>query len=132
MCAGAVLVDDAGRLLVVRRANAPGRGLWSIPGGRVEPGEQPEDAAAREVLEETGLQVVVGSRLGVVPREYVDASGQRVTLEIHDFAAEAVGGELIAGDDALEVRWMSRAELAEAELTPALMEALAEFGVELA
>jgi 8-oxo-dGTP diphosphatase len=131
LCAGAVVTDDAGRLLVVLRANEPGRGRWSLPGGRVEPGELPADAAAREVAEETGLQVAIGTLLGVVDREYVDADGRSVTLEIHDYAARVVGGELSAGDDAVDVRWMSAAELAAAPLAPRLMEALADFGVQL-
>lgn len=131
LCAGAVVTDDAGRLLVVRRANEPSRGLWSLPGGRVEAGELPAEAAAREVAEETGLQVEIGTLLGVVHREYVDGDGRHVTLEIHDYAARVVGGELTAGDDALEVRWMSAADMSAAPLTPRLLEALADFGVEL-
>jgi 8-oxo-dGTP diphosphatase len=129
VCAGAVVVDGAGRLLFVRRANEPSRGLWSLPGGRVDPGELPEAAAAREVAEETGLRVAVGALLGVVLREYVDADGRLVTLEIHDYAAEVVGGELKAGDDALEARWLSAAELTELEVAPLVLDALADFGV---
>jgi len=132
LCAGAVVTDGAGRLLVVRRANEPSRGLWSLPGGRVEPGELPAAAAAREVAEETGLRVAIGTLLGVVQREYVDAEGGPVILEIHDYAARVVGGDLSAGDDALEVRWMSAADLSAAPLTPQLLEALEEFGVRLA
>lgn len=131
LCAGAVVTDDAGRLLVVRRAHDPGQGLWSLPGGRVESDELPADAAAREVAEETGLQVTIGTLLGVVHRDYVDAAGRDVTLEIHDYAARVVGGELAAGDDALDARWMSAAELRAAPLTPRLLEALADFGVTL-
>ena len=54
-CVGAVVHDAAGRLLMVRRANEPGRGQWSLPGGRVEPGESDASALARELREETGL-----------------------------------------------------------------------------
>src|SRR5436190_190421 len=52
-CAGAVVRDDHGRLLLVRRGRPPSAGLWSLPGGRIEPGESAAAAAAREVWEET-------------------------------------------------------------------------------
>src|SRR3954466_12295448 len=65
-CVGAVVRDAAGRLLLVRRGHAPGRGLWSLPGGRVEPGESVEQAVAREVREETGLTVRAGAPVGRV------------------------------------------------------------------
>ena len=67
-CVGAVVVDDAGRYLLVRRGREPSKGLWSIPGGKVEPGESDEQATAREVLEETGLPVTVGDFVGHVER----------------------------------------------------------------
>ena len=67
-CVGALVHDDAARLLLVQRANAPGRGQWSVPGGKVERGESDVDAVRREVLEETGLHVRVGLRVGTVQR----------------------------------------------------------------
>jgi 8-oxo-dGTP diphosphatase len=129
VCAGAVIADRDGRLLFVRRANEPSRGLWSLPGGRVNPGELPAAAVAREVEEETGLRVAVGPLLGVVYRDYVASDGRLVTLEIHDYAASVVGGELVAGDDATEARWLSAADLGEVEVAPRVLEALADFGV---
>jgi ADP-ribose pyrophosphatase YjhB (NUDIX family) len=129
LCAGGVALDDAGRLLVVLRSNEPNPGLWSVPGGRVEPGETPAAAAVREVAEETGLVVEAGPLLGVLHWESHRADGVPVVLEIHDHAVTVVGGELGAGDDAADARWMSAAELASARLTPLLLETLAEFGV---
>ncbi|MFD1047221.1 NUDIX domain-containing protein [Kibdelosporangium lantanae] len=59
-CVGGVIHDTQGRLLLVRRAHEPGKGLWSLPGGRVEPGENDAEALARELFEETGLTVEPG------------------------------------------------------------------------
>ena len=114
-CAGAVVLDAAGRLLLVRRGQAPSAGLWSVPGGRVEPGESAAEAAVREVREETGLDVHVGALL---------ASVEIGDYLVHDFAAEVIGGELCAGDDAADVRWCTFDEAALLPLTPGLMDEL--------
>jgi len=120
VCAGAVVRDDDGRLLLVLRGRAPGAGRWSLPGGRVEPGETPAAAAAREVAEETGLVVEIGELLATVPiGDYV----------VHDFAATVVGGELRAGDDASDVRWCSIADAELLPLTDNLLDALRRMGV---
>ena len=67
-CVGAIITDAAGRLLLIKRGHEPGKGLWSIPGGRVEPGETDEQAVIREVREETGLAVQPGRLVGAVRR----------------------------------------------------------------
>src|SRR6202044_118621 len=67
-CVGAVIEDEARRLLLIKRGHEPGMGLWSIPGGRIEPGESDARALIREVLEETGLAIVPGRLLGAVQR----------------------------------------------------------------
>ena len=67
-CVGAVIKDDQGRLLLVKRGHEPGAGLWSVPGGRVEPGETDSEALVREMREETGLTVQAGPLLGSVRR----------------------------------------------------------------
>src|SRR5205085_10144430 len=94
-CVGAIARDDEGRLLVIRRAHSPGAGLWSIPGGRIDPGETPEQALVREVQEETGLEVSVGRLLGTVERD----AGESV-YAIADYECEFVSGTLRAGTDA--------------------------------
>ena len=116
-CAGAIVRDDGGRLLLVRRGRPPAEGLWSVPGGRIEPGETAAAAATREVREETGLDVEVGAVLITA----VIADG---AYRVQDFAARVVGGRLHAGDDASEVRWVTDAELDELELSPGLREEL--------
>jgi 8-oxo-dGTP diphosphatase len=120
-CAGALVRDDAGRLLLVRRGRPPAAGMWSLPGGRIEPGETAAAAAAREVREETGLDVEIGAVLITA----VIADG---AYRVQDFAARVVGGELQAGDDASEVCWATEAELDELELTPGLRDELLSLG----
>jgi len=76
-CVGAVIKDPAGRLLLIKRGHEPGAGLWSLPGGRIEPGETHQQALAREVLEETNLRVecrrLLGTYLAEIPDEQVEA-----------------------------------------------------------
>ncbi len=67
-CVGAIVRDEAGRLLLIQRGHDPGAGLWSLPGGRIEPGETDEQALVREMREETGLTVRPGPLAGAVSR----------------------------------------------------------------
>lgn len=121
-CVGAIAFDDAGRLLLVRRANPPAQGTWSVPGGRVEDGESDEAAVLRELAEETGLVGVVEREAGVVRR---DAPGGDVYV-IRDFVVVVEDARgLRAGDDAADAAWFSRSELAAADTAPGLVEALA-------
>ena len=124
-CVGALVHDDAGRLLVVRRGRPPAAGLWSVPGGRVEPGESDEQAVRREALEETGLHVEVGPLVGRVERPGLAGA----VYAIADYACRVVGGTLTAGDDAAEVRWVSAADLRALATTEGLVEVLAGWGV---
>lgn len=116
---GAIIQRADGRLLMIKRGNEPGRGLWSLPGGRVEPGESEEAAVAREVAEETGLVVTVGKLAGRI---------QRGRYDIGDYFATVVGGELAAATDALDACWADPREL---ETTSRLVETLTSWGVAL-
>ena len=123
-CVGALVRGDAGRLLLVRRRNPPGAGLWSVPGGRVEPGEDDAAAVVREVAEETGLDVVPGPLVGTVRRDAPDGS----VYVIRDYDCRVSGGLLAAGDDATDARWATRADLEELPLVPELLATLTAWG----
>ncbi len=124
-CVGAVVLDDAGRLLLVRRRNSPGRGLWSVPGGRVEPGEALPAAVAREVREETGLDVRVGAEVG-----RLRIPGDGVVYDVADFRCTLADprAEPVPGDDADAVVFADAAALERLECTPRLLETLRGWG----
>jgi ADP-ribose pyrophosphatase YjhB (NUDIX family) len=106
-----VLVEEAGRLLLVRRDIDPGQGLWSLPSGFVEWDEEPEAAATRECAEETGLQITDLTLVEV--RHYTDDfRGPGLNLT---YRAGATGGRLRAGDDAAAARFFAPEELPAAE-----------------
>ncbi|HEY3259056.1 MAG TPA: NUDIX domain-containing protein [Pseudonocardiaceae bacterium] len=124
-CVGAVVHDDHGRLLLVRRATEPGRGLWSLPGGRVEPGESDEAALRRELQEEVGLAVRVGPLVGSVLR-----AAPRGTYEIFDYRCAVVGDTALRpGDDAADARWVSAADYRALPLVEGLTETLEGWSV---
>jgi len=107
----AVVVRD-GRVLLVRRAKHPDRGLWGFPGGRIEPGETTADAALRELREETGVRASAGDVLTAI--DVIDRAADG-TLR-HHFVLVAVScrwqsGEGEAADDALEARWFTLDEV---------------------
>jgi len=108
---GVVLVED-GSILLVKRGHDPGKGLWAVPGGKVRPGERLEDAARREVLEETGLIVDVAQVVWV--GEHIEPGYHIVLI---DFTGTVRGGDLAAADDADEVRWVPLADTGEYPLT---------------
>ncbi|HEY2834043.1 MAG TPA: NUDIX domain-containing protein [Sporichthyaceae bacterium] len=124
-CVGAVVHDDDHRLLMIRRANPPGVGTWSLPGGRVEGDESDAEAVRREVAEETGLQVTVGVRVGTV----VLPGPAGVSYDVRDYACAVTGGRLRAGDDAGDARWVRRAELLLLDTAPGLVDTLERWGM---
>jgi 8-oxo-dGTP diphosphatase len=121
---GAVIVKDD-RVLLIRRANEPSSGRWSIPGGTVELGETLAQAAAREVLEECQVEVDVGQVLSTFDLVQRDPQGGiRYHYVLLDLAARHVRGEPVAGTDALEVRWVAEDELASLDVVPRLLPVL--------
>ena len=116
----------AGRVLLVRRARAPGRDLFSLPGGVVEAGETLAEAVAREVMEETGLMVEPVQLAG--HREVIlrDADGR---VERHfvilSFACRWIAGEAGLSDEVAETRWVAPHELAGLKTTSGLAEIIA-------
>jgi 8-oxo-dGTP diphosphatase len=104
-----VLIQDAGRLLLVKRGNDPERGKWSVPAGFVDAGEDPARAAEREALEETGLQVRVSGLQDVYARVRV-TDGADILIVYH---AQVAGGQLIPGDDAEAVGYFDPDDLPE-------------------
>ncbi|MCW2900262.1 MAG: hydrolase [Streptosporangiaceae bacterium] len=119
------MVDDSGRLLVIRRGHPPGEGLWSLPGGRVEPGETDPAAVERELREETGLRVAVGPLIGTVDLPGPDGR----IYDIRDYAATVVGGALSPGDDAADAGWVGPAQLRTLPTTPGLVDTLTEWRI---
>jgi 8-oxo-dGTP diphosphatase len=107
---GALLTDDRGRLLLVRRARDPYAGSWDVPGGFLEEAEHPLDALRRELREETGLAVEPGEFVGVRLDHYGDGPDAPTTLNLY-WTARVTGGEPRAGDDAVEIRWFAPDEL---------------------
>jgi ADP-ribose pyrophosphatase YjhB (NUDIX family) len=104
-----IVQDDS--LLLVERANPPGVGKWAVPGGVVEPGETLAAAAAREVREETGLDISVGD-IAWVGDSIGPGDPPAWHFTILDFWASAVGGTLRAGDDAARAEWVPLNDLA--------------------
>ena len=95
-------------VLLIRRGTPPRLGEWSLPGGRIEPGERAVDAALRELGEETGVEAEITGLIDVVDGLFPEAGRHYVLI---DYAARWVSGEPVAGDDALEARFVALDEI---------------------
>ena len=116
---GAVILDGR-RVLLVRRANEPLKGQWSLPGGAVETGETLLSALVREVREETCLDVAVGPVVEVLESIRRDADGRaEYHYVIVDYACRVVGGTAACGTDADEVTWVDVSALASYRVSDA-------------
>jgi ADP-ribose pyrophosphatase YjhB (NUDIX family) len=108
--AAAVLLERAdGHILLVQRANDPFKGLWTLPAGFVNAGEDPSAAAARECFEETSLVVQITGLIEIVSgREHARGSDFVIF-----YRGKVVSGVLCAADDALAANWFERANMPE-------------------
>lgn len=102
-------------ILLIKRGREPGKGLWAVPGGKVEVGETLRETAQREMLEETGLIVDVGEVIWV--GEHIEGDRHIVLI---DFEATVAGGELRAADDADQAMWVRVDVAGELPLTPTM------------
>jgi len=114
---GAVILDGE-RVVLVKRGHAPLKGEWSLPGGAVELGESLEQAVAREVLEETGLEVIVGPVVELFERIDTTSDGRcEYHYVIVDYACRQGGGTLVHGSDADDARWVEISALPAYKVT---------------
>lgn len=124
LCVGAIAVSE-GRLLLIQRGSDPERGRWSVPGGRVEPGELLAAAVVRELLEETGVEGVCGPLIGLVERF---PEGRH--LVILDFDVTVLGHqEPAAASDAMGAAWIPLDDVAELDLAEGLAAFLHEHDI---
>lgn len=108
---GALIVQE-GKVALIRRANEPSRGQWSIPGGLVNLGESLLDAVSREAFEETGLIVRPTFLVELVDRIFHDESGAiRYHYVLADYWCEIRGGALAASSDASDAAWVDLKDL---------------------
>ena len=129
---GAVVIDGT-KVLLVRRANEPLKGEWSLPGGALEVGETLQQGVVREVLEETGVTVAPAGIVEILDRIVRDEESGRVRYHyvLIDFVCRVTGGSPRVGSDADEVRWVDRAVLNEFAVAPVTVRVIEKaFGVE--
>jgi ADP-ribose pyrophosphatase YjhB (NUDIX family) len=113
-----VALDSGGRVLLIRRRFEPLAGEWSLPGGTLELGETLESGVAREVLEETGMQVDVGPVIEVFDRIMPDDAGRvRYHFVLVDFLCRITAGTLMAGSDVDDAALVDPGRLADYHLT---------------
>ena len=120
----ALVIDEAGRVLLGQRAD---NGFWALPSGISEPGETMAGSCAREVLEETGVEVEVTGLISISTTEpVVYPNGDRTVFVDHYFACRPTGGQAVVGDDeSLAVGWFALSDLPE-PLGPATPRLIAE------
>lgn len=108
---GAVVFKD-GKVLLIRRGKAPSKGEWAIPGGSVRLGETLQEAAEREISEETGIVIKADNPIYTFDTIEKDENGQiRFHYVVIDLIAEYISGEPVAADDVTDARWVSVSEM---------------------
>ena len=120
VAASAVVLRE-GQILMIRRSNEPNKGMWSIPGGRVELGETVYEAVQREVFEECNIEIEILRLLNVGDNIIQDDEGRvKYHYILVDFLAEYKCGEITAQSDAEEYRWVTTKELHRLDIAPQL------------
>lgn len=123
---GAVVFKED-KVLLVLRGKPPAEKQWSIPGGCVELGETLQEAAEREIAEETGIAIQASKPIYTFDVIEHDENGHiRFHYVIVDLAADYVSGELRAGDDAVDVSWVSLKDLNNRNVSDATRKLLAQ------
>ncbi|MGH2787013.1 MAG: NUDIX hydrolase [Actinomycetota bacterium] len=120
---GAIVVAD-GAMLMVQRGQEPAKGLWSVPGGRVEAGEYLTDALVREVHEETGIAIEVGELAGIL-----EVLGEQHYVILDYLASVQDRREPAPGQDAADARWVPLDEIPSLDCTPRFIETMRAWGV---
>lgn len=119
---GGILIEN-GKILLIKRATEPNKGLWTIPGGKIKFGEKIEDALKREMLEETGLEVEILDLEDIY--ELIMSNGEvRYHYIILDYRVRRISGEPKSSTDALELKWFSKEELKHIETTETMKKLL--------
>lgn len=128
---GAIVFHN-NRVLLIKRNKAPNAGQWAIPGGRVKLGESLQQAAEREILEETGITIKANKPVfafDVIQRD--EQQECQLHYVVVDLEADYISGEPVAGDDAADAAWLSATELADMhvnQLTLDLLKNQYQFG----
>lgn len=121
---GGIAVDEQSRVLLIQRGREPGRGLWTVPGGKVELGETLEQACSRELKEETGLDVVVRRHVETLDRIGTEAGDVNYHFVIVDYLVEVTGGVLHAAGDVLDAEWLALDQVEQRPHTEGLLPVL--------
>jgi 8-oxo-dGTP diphosphatase len=116
---GAVVFNARDEILLIKRGKPPHYGRWMVPGGTLEWGETLEQAARREVKEETGVEIEIESLVEII--EAITPGGEGYHFVIIDYVARAVSGALAPASDALDAVWAGLNSLPDYELTPELL-----------
>jgi 8-oxo-dGTP diphosphatase len=124
---GALVLKDQ-KVLLVKRSQPPSEGLWALPGGKIHLGETLQQAAKREILEETGITIIPGEPVYSFDTIHRDGKGNvRFHYVIIDLLAKFKEGELKAGDDASEADWFSLKDLEEIKVNKTTKELVLKY-----